>query len=127
MAGKRYSATLHRRGGITMAVEVPEPVPEAVVRLTEITDLDQGRQGGEAGNREFGERLFRRRSSDDPTIHYIQDHYLPEPSEGGETMDRPPSCTKCGRVSAMYFVQQLGRTEVLSATSNRLCADCYPG
>jgi hypothetical protein len=122
MSAKKLSATLHRRGGITMSVEVPEPVPDAIARPSEVAALDKS-AGAASG--EFGERLFRRRSSDDGSLHYIQDHYLPEPSQGATTTS-PTRCSACGRARSMFFIRSLPRTENLSAASPRLCDECYP-
>ncbi len=122
MTAKKLSATLHRRGGITMSVEVPEPVPDAIARPSEVAALDKS-AGASSG--EFGERLFRRRSSDDGSLHYIQDHYLPEPAQGATTPS-PTRCSSCGRARSMFFIHSLPRTENLSPTSPRLCEDCYP-
>ena len=123
MSAKKLSATLHRRGGITMNVEVPEPVPDAIARPSEVAGEGQA-PGTPSG--EFGERLFRRRSSDDGSLHYIQDHYLPEPSESATTKD-PARCSACGRARSMFFIRALPRTENLSAKTPRLCDECYPG
>ena len=122
MSAKKFSATLHRRGGITMSVDVPEPFPDAIVRPSEVTAADKS---VEASHGEFGERLFRRRSSDDGSLHYIQDHYLPEPSQGATTPD-PARCSSCGRARSMFFIRTLPRTEPPSAMYPRLCDDCYP-
>jgi hypothetical protein len=123
MSGKKRSATLHRRGGITMNVEVPEPVPDAIARPSEVSVANQP-PGTPSG--EFGERLFRLRSSDDGSLHYIQDHYLPEP-EAGEKTSSPARCSICGRSRSNFFIRSLPRTENLTAASPRLCDDCYPG
>jgi hypothetical protein len=122
MSAKKRSATLHRRGGITMNVEVPDPVPEAIARPSEVSP--EGQPPGTPSG-EFGERLFRLRSSGDGTLHYIQDHYLPEPSEGATT-DGPARCSACGRARSMFFIRALPRTENLSAKTARLCDECYP-
>ena len=119
MSAKKHSATLHRRGGITMNVEVPEPIPEAITRPSEVSSGEGTPSGA------FGERLFRLRSSDDGSLHYIQDHYLPEPSEGPTTSD-PTRCSACGRARSNFFIRSLPRTENPSASSPRLCEDCYP-
>jgi hypothetical protein len=123
MSAKKHSATLHRRGGITMSVEVPEPAPEAITRPSEVPA--RGQSSAEPSG-EFGERLFRLRSSDDGSLHYIQDHYLPEPSDAATTKD-PSRCSACGRARSMFFLRSLPRTENPSATSPRLCDECYPG
>ncbi|HUF26149.1 MAG TPA: hypothetical protein VMM18_04115 [Gemmatimonadaceae bacterium] len=120
MSGKRYSATLHRRGGITMGIEVPHPIPEAIARPAEV-DVP-GKPGTPSGR--YGERLFRRRSSDDGALHYIQDHDVPEPSESVAT-DTPALCSSCGRGSATFFLRSMKRTEFLTPSSPRLCVDCY--
>ena len=120
MSGKKLSATLHRRGGITMNVEVSEPVPDAITRPSEVSSGEGTPSGA------FGERLFRRRSSDDGSLHYIQDHYLPEPNEGPTTSD-PTRCSACGRARSTFFIRSLGRTENPSASTERLCDECYPG
>jgi len=122
MTQTRLSATLHRRGGITMSVEVPNPLPDAIVRPAELSALD-GPPGTPTGK--FGERLFRRRSSDDGSIHYIQDHYLPEPDEATSTPS-PARCTSCGRARSTFFVRTLARTDNLVASTARLCSECYP-
>ena len=123
MSAKKHSATLHRRGGITMSVEVPEPAPEAIARPSEVPARD-GSGGTPSG--EFGERLFRLRSSDDGSLHYIQDHYLPEPADAATTQD-PSRCSACGRARSMFFIRSLPRTENVSAAHPRLCDECYPG
>ena len=123
MSAKKHSATLHRRGGITMSVEVPEPAPEAIARPSEVPARDGS--GGTASG-EFGERLFRLRSSDDGSLHYIQDHYLPEPADAATSHD-PSRCSACGRARSMFFIRSLPRTENISARHPRLCDDCYPG
>ncbi len=123
MSAKKHSATLHRRGGITMSVEVPEPAPEAIARPSEVAS--SGEQAGTASG-EFGERLFRLRSSDDGSLHYIQDHYLPEPKDAATSRD-PSRCSACGRARSMFFIRSLPRTENVSASHPRLCDDCYPG
>ena len=115
---KRYSATLHRRGGILMGVEVPDPIPEAVVRPAEA----EGADGAATGR--FAERLFRRRSSDDGSLHYLQDPELPEPGQG-PTTDAPTRCAKCGRASGTYYVRAMPRNVTLSAGTERLCVECY--
>jgi hypothetical protein len=103
-----------------MNVEVSEPVPDAIARPSEATSAE----GTPSGT--FGERLFRRRSSDDGSLHYIQDHYLPEPNEGPTTSD-PARCSACGRARSTFFIRSLGRTENPSASTPRLCDECYPG
>ena len=122
MSDTRVSATLHRRGGITMSVEVPQPLPDAITRPAEVDDPEKA-HGTPSG--QFGERLFRRRSSDDGSVHYIQDHYLPEP-EGAATTSTPVRCSSCGRARSTFFVRTLARTDDLSTTTARLCSDCYP-
>jgi hypothetical protein len=52
MSGKRYSATLHRRGGITMGIEVPDPIPEAIARPAEV-DVP-----GQPGTPSAGDRVL---------------------------------------------------------------------
>ena len=123
MSAKKHSATLHRRGGITMSVEVPEPAPEAIARPSEVPARDGS---GSTQSGEFGERLFRLRSSDDGSLHYIQDHYLPEPGDAATTQD-PSRCSVCGRARSMFFIRSLPRTANISAAHPRLCDECYPG
>ena len=124
MPAKQYSATLHRRGGITMTVEVPEPVPDAIVRPSEVP----GKDAPDRPTGQFAERLFRRQSSKttDGALHYVQDKDLPEPGDG-PTTSSPSRCSSCGRASAMFFVSRFGADESLGEGTPRLCVECYPG
>jgi hypothetical protein len=121
MSDKKLSATLHRRGGVTMSVEVPQPLPDAITRPAEVPAADGG---SETPSGQFGERLFRLRSSDDGSVHYIQDHYRPEP-ELASASASPARCSSCGRARSMFFVKELSRTADLTPTTERLCVDCY--
>lgn len=105
-----------------MSVEVPQPLPDAIVRPAEVQEADSP-PGTPTGM--FGERLFRRRSSDDGSIHYIQDHYLPEP-EAATATPSPARCSSCGRARSTFFVRTLARTDNVVPTTARLCSDCYP-
>jgi hypothetical protein len=116
---------LHYRGGDVKQIELPDREAPAIVKPTQVFDIDtQWLPGSLPKHIEYGERLFRLSSQKPEAMIYVQDRSMPEPGNV-PTTHRGPRCHRCGEVANTLFIPKLGRGDELRSETERLCRECF--
>ena len=117
----RSPATLHSTSA-DVQVEVPMDAPDAVLRPLAVYDLDAAPGSGPM---EFGEQLYRTRSSVDGRLWYDLD-LATSPGDAGHARPRPRTCSACGDSVRLLFVPRLPPLECFTESTDCICFECYP-
>jgi hypothetical protein len=119
-------AILSSNDGSMDSVEVPIPLPDAIIRLRSADGAEVGddASGSLHESAPIVEQWFGRVRSADSVVRYVEEP--PEPAVGQETHGQRRRCARCRGLRSRYYVPRGTAEELIGAARAAYCVSCYP-